>query len=307
MVTRLLARLGWGFVVLWGTTVITFLIIHTVPADPVRVYAGPNVDAETIRQIQEEMGFDHPLVVQYYRYMKNLSTGNLGTSIITGEKVIDAIFARFPVTFILAITAVFFWMLIAIPLGVFTAKVKGSRKDRLILLISLITISLPIFWLARINQYLFSYKWGIFPVAGLDNWNHIILPAGTLAIAITGYYARLIHTNMVEVLNSDYIKVARAKGLSETIILFKHGLRNAIIPVITILGIDIAALMGGVVFTENVFALPGLGSLALQSVFNLDVPMIMGVVIFSSGMVVTANILVDLAYLILDPRIKEYT
>ena len=112
---------------------------------------------------------------------------------------------------------------------------------------------------------------------------------------------------MVEVLNSDYIKVARAKGLSETIILFKHGLRNAIIPVITILGIDIAALMGGVVFTENVFALPGLGSLALQSVFNLDVPMIMGVVIFSSGMVVTANILVDLAYLILDPRIKEYT
>ena len=304
MVNRILRRLGWAVVVLWGTTVITFLIVHAVPADPVRVYAGANADAETLERIRQEMGFDDPLVVQYGRYIGNLLRGDLGTSLVTGERVLDAILVRFPVTFSLSITAVILWMLMSIPLGVLTAKYRGRAIDRTVLIVSLVAISLPVFWLARMLQYYLAYRTGVFPVGGWAGWTHIILPASTLALVITGYYARLVHTSMVEVLNADYVRVARAKGIPEYIVLFKHGLRNAVIPVITILGLDFAALLGGVVFTENVFALPGLGVLALQSVFNLDVPMIMGVVLFSAAMVVCANIVVDFVYMWIDPRVE---
>ncbi len=304
MLNRILRRLGWAVVVLWGTTVITFLIVHAVPADPVRVYAGANADAETLERIRQEMGFDDPLVVQYGRYIGNLLRGDLGTSLVTGERVLDAILVRFPVTFSLSITAVILWMLMSIPLGVLTAKYRGRAIDRTVLIVSLVAISLPVFWLARMLQYYLAYRTGVFPVGGWAGWTHIILPASTLALVITGYYARLVHTSMVEVLNADYVRVARAKGIPEYIVLFKHGLRNAVIPVITILGLDFAALLGGVVFTENVFALPGLGVLALQSVFNLDVPMIMGVVLFSAAMVVCANIVVDFVYMWIDPRVE---
>jgi len=305
VLNRIIKRFGWGLVIIWGTTIITFLIAHGVPADPVRVYAGANADAETIERIRQELGFDDPLVMQYGRYIANLSRGDLGTSFVTGEKVLDAILVRFPVTLALAATAVIFWMLISIPIGAITAKYRGRTLDKIVLIISLITISLPVFWLARILQYYLAYRSGLFPVGGFSDWTHIILPAATLAFVITGYYVRLVHTNMVEALKSDYIRVARAKGIPEYQILFKHGLRNAIIPVITILGLDMAALMGGVVFTENVFGLPGLGVLALQSVFNLDVPMIMGVVLFSSTLVVLGNIVVDVMYMVIDPRIGE--
>lgn len=305
MLRRIITRISWGIAIVWGTTVITFLIVHAVPADPVRVYAGANADAETIDRIRQELGFDDPLIVQYGRYIGSLLQGDLGTSFVTGEKVLDAILLRFPVTFMLAATAVFFWMLMSIPIGVITAKYRGRPVDRLVLIISLIGISVPVFWLARILQYYLGYQAGLFPVAGFSDWSSIILPAATLAIVITGYYVRLIHTNMLEALKSDYIRVVRAKGVPEFRILFKHALRNALIPVITILGLDMAGLMGGVVFTENVFALPGLGVLALQSVFNLDVPMIMGVVLFSSTMVVVANIAVDVMYIWIDPRIEE--
>ncbi|MCY3771965.1 MAG: ABC transporter permease [Gemmatimonadetes bacterium] len=304
MLNRVLRRLGWAAVILWGTTVVTFLIVHAVPADPVRVYAGANADAETIERIRQEMGFDDPLAVQYGRYIGNLLRGDLGTSLVTGERVLDALLARFPVTLSLALTAVCLWMLMSVPLGVLTAKYRGRAIDRAVLIVSLVAISLPVFWLARMLQYYLAYRTGMFPVGGWAGWTHIILPAATLALVITGYYARLVHTNMVEVLNADYMRVARAKGVPEYIVLFKHGLRNAVIPVITVLGLDMAALMGGVVFTENVFALPGLGVLALQSVFSLDVPMIMGVVLFSAVMVVCANIVVDFVYMWIDPRVE---
>jgi peptide/nickel transport system permease protein len=156
-------------------------------------------------------------------------------------------------------------------------------------------------------QYLLAYKWGWFPVAGFRSFEHLLLPALSLAILAVGYYARLIHTNMVEVLESSFIRAARARGLSESRVLWRHGLRNALIPVVTVLGMDVAMLLGGVVFVENVFALPGIGTLAVQSVFNLDVPMIMGVVIFSATLVVGANLAVDLAYRWIDPRIKAAT
>jgi len=171
--------------------------------------------------------------------------------------------------------------------------------------IGTIGISLPAFWLARMLQYELAYRAGAFPVAGLRSWRHLLLPAFTLVILYAGYYARLIHSNMIEVLDTPYLRAALAKGLAPWAVLFKHGLRNALIPVITILGMDFAGLLGGVIFTENVFALPGIGTLALQSVFNLDVPMIMGTVLFSATLVVLANIVVDVLYQWIDPRVRS--
>ena len=304
MMSRISSRLLWAVLILWGTTVITFLIAHAVPADPARVYAGANADAETIARIRQEMGLEDPLIQQYGRYLLNLAQGDLGTSLVTSEAVREAIFQRFPTTAALAVTAIIFWMIISLPLGVITAKYRGRWIDRTVLVVGMVAISLPVFWLARMLQYELAYRSGYFPVAGFLSWKHIILPALTLAMVTSGYYARLIHAGMVEALGHDYIRVARAKGVAEVVVLCKHALRNAMIPVITVLGMDIAALLGGVVFTENVFALPGIGTLALQAVFNLDVPMIMGVVLFSATLVVMVNILVDFLYQWIDPRVQ---
>jgi peptide/nickel transport system permease protein len=218
--------------------------------------------------------------------------------------VAEALRHRFPVTAALALTAAVWWMLLAVPLGVLTARSRGSMIDRSVLVLGTIGLSLPAFWLARMLQYSVAYKAGWLPVAGLSSVAHLILPALTLVILMVGYYARLIHTSMVDVLESHYIRAARARGVSETGVLFKHGLRNACLPVITVLGMDVAALFGGVIFTENVFALPGIGTLAVQSVFNLDVPMIMGTVLFSAALVVSANLAVDVLYCWIDPRVK---
>lgn len=303
--TRLSSRLLWSVLVLLGTSVITFFVAHAVPADPARTMAGAKADAETIRRIRHEMHFDEPRVQQYARYLWGLAHGDLGKSYVTNQRVTDAILTRLPATLALSTMAVVFWMLLAVPVGVLTAKFRDSKFDRTVLVLGTIGLSLPAFWLGRMLQYALAYRAGYFPVAGFRGWRHLLLPALTLVILFAGYYARLIHSSMVEVLSSDYVRMARAKGLSEIAVLFRHGLRNALIPVITVLGMDVAGLLGGVIFTENVFALPGIGTLALQSVFNLDVPIIMGTVLFSAAMVVAANLGVDFLYHWVDPRVKR--
>ncbi len=237
-------------------------------------------------------------------YLDQLAHGDLGHSYVTDQSVARAILTRLPVTAALAATAVVMWMLMAVPLGVLTAKHRGTWFDRGVLVGATLSLSLPSFWLARMLQYWLAYKLGWFPVAGFGGFASLLLPAAALALLFVGYYARLIHTNMVEVFDSPYARGARAKGSSETAVLFRHALPNALIPVVTILGMDVASLLGGVLFTENVFALPGIGTLAVQSVFSLDVPMIMGTVLFSATLVVTANLVVDILYRWMDPRIK---
>jgi len=187
---------------------------------------------------------------------------------------------------------------------VLTARFRDSWFDRSVLIAATLTLSLPAFWLARMLQYWLGYQLGWFPIGFFRSFFDLLLPAAALAILFVGYYARLIHTNMVEVLDSPYVRAARARGASETAVLFQHALRNAMIPVVTILGMDVAGLLGGVLFIENVFALPGIGTLAVQSVFNLDPPVIMGTVLFSAALVVGANWVVDLLYGLIDPRIK---
>lgn len=304
MIRRMCHRLTQSVVTLLGVSLLVFFITHAIPADPVAAVAGPRADKETRDRIRDELGLNDPLWEQYGRYLWRVLQGDLGKSFVTGERVTDAILTRFPSTLAVSMGGVAIWLLVGVPLGVLTAKHRDKPIDRITLVLAMIAISLPTFWLGRLLQYQIAYRDGVLPVAGFTNGWCLILPSLTLGVAGAGYYARLVHSNMLEVLNQDYIRSARARGLSEPVVLFKHALRNALIPVLTVLGMDIAGLLAGVVFTESIFALPGLGALALQAVLNLDVPMIMGTVLFSAALVVGANILVDVIYRLVDPRIQ---
>jgi len=300
-------RLFWSAVTLLGTAVLTFFLVNAVPGDVARIIAGPKASADVIKAIHAKFHLDEPIWKRLGYHLNSLVHGDLGQSYITDQPVAEAILTRLPATAALSAIAIVLWMLLAVPLGVLTAKYNGTWFDRSVLVMATFSLSLPAFWLARMLQYWLSYKLGWFPVAGFRGFAHLLLPAGTLALLFVGYYARLIHSSMMEVLNSAYVRAARAKGASETAVLFRHGLRNAMIPVVTILGMDVAGLLGGVMFVENVFALPGIGTLAVQSVFNLDVPVIMGTVMFSAVIVVAANLVVDVLYRWIDPRIKAST
>ena len=304
MTRRILSRLLQSVVTLLGVSVLVFVITHVIPADPVTAVAGQKADKQTRERIRKELGLSDPLWEQYGRYLWGVVHGDLGKSYVTGERVTDAILIRFPSTLFLSIGGVFIWLIVGVPLGVLTAKFRDRPVDRITLVLAMIAISLPTFWLGRLLQFQFAYRDGLLPVAGFYNWQCMILPSITLGVVGAGFYARLVHSSMVEVLNQDYIRAARARGLSEPVVLFKHALRNALIPVITVLGLDIAGLLAGVVFTESIFALPGLGALALQAVLSMDVPMIMGTVLFAAVLVVVANILVDVVYRLVDPRIQ---
>ncbi|MBM3458310.1 MAG: ABC transporter permease [Armatimonadetes bacterium] len=300
----LLRRLFWALATLLGTSVIVFGMARSVPADPIAAFVGQHADAATRERIRRELGLDDPVWQQYLRYVGNAARGDLGRSFVTGEAVSAAIRSRFPVTAGLAAGAVLIWIGLGTPLGILTARRRGSGLDRSVLLLSMIGISLPTFWLGRLLQFQFAYRWAFFPVAGYADWRHLVLPSVTLGLVGAGYYARLVHTHLLEVLGQDFVRAARARGLAERWVLLRHALPNALAPVLTVLGADIASVLGGVVFTESIFALPGIGTLTVQAVLNLDVPMLMGTVLFSAALVVAANLVVDLLYGWLDPRVR---
>lgn len=304
MLKRILSRLLGSVLTLLGTAVLTFLLVNLVPGDVARTLAGPKATKEVLAQIRLKYHLDEPWPVRLGHYLGQLARGDLGQSFVTEQPVREALLRRLPTTAALAATAVVMWMLMAVPLGVLTARYRESWFDRGVLVVATVTLSLPAFWLARMLQYWLAYKLGWFPVAGFLSPVSLLLPGFSLAVLFSGFYARLIHTNMVEALESSSIRTARAKGASEMSVLFRHALRNALIPVTTVLAMDTASLLGGVLFTEAVFGLPGIGSLAVKSVFSLDVPMIMGTVLLAATVVVAANLCADLLYGWIDPRIK---
>lgn len=299
----LLQRMGWSLVILLGVTFLTFVIAFIVPSDPARTVAGPKADPETLATIRKEMGLDQPVAVQYVRYLDRLAHGDLGRSYVTRQNVAHEILSRLPATAYLAMTSLAAAALIGIVLGCLTALRQGSAADMIVLVGSLIVLSLPVFWLGMMLLYFVAYRLRLLPLGGFGALN-VILPACTLALGNAAYYTRLVHTNMRTVLHDDYIRTARAKGLSSLRVYGKHALRNAMIPLVTLLGLDFASLMSGVVLTETVFNWPGLGRLAVEAVFNQDIPMIMGTVLCSAVLVVAANIVVDCLYVIIDPRMR---
>jgi len=305
MIGYVLRRIARAFSTLLGTTLIIFVLVRVVPADPAVSIAGPKADPDTLATIRKDLGLDEPLPVQYGHYLWRLAHGDLGRSYMNGRRVADVITERLRATALLATTSLAIGFLFGLLLGIVTAARRGSAVDLAVLLGTLVGLSIPTFWLGNMLIYEFSYRLRLLPLGGYGTLRHLILPGATLAIVEFFFYARFVHTNVAGTLASDYIRTARAKGVTPGRLYFVHALRNALIPIITILGLDIAALMSGVVLTETVFNWPGLGRLAVQAVFDLDIPLVAGTVLFSAVLVLVANLAVDLLYGVIDPRVQR--
>lgn len=308
MLKYILKRIFYMICVLLGVTILTFSLLHLVPGDPAEMIAieryGEEVTADVIEHVRIELGLDKPLHIQYLRWLGNVLQGDLGYSSRTDRPVFDEIKMRFPATLELAIAGMFVSLIISIPIGIISAIKQYSAIDNASMFIALIGVSMPNFWLGLLLILFFSVHLGALPVFGRGGIEHLILPAITLGTGMAAITARLMRSSMLEVLTQDYIRTARAKGLSEKIVIGKHALKNALIPVITIIGLQFAALLDGVVIIEVIFAWPGIGRLLVDSVFARDIPVIQAGVLFSAILITTANLLVDISYAYLDPKIR---
>ena len=265
---------------------------------------GEEVTEDVIEHVQIELGLDKPVYIQYLRWLGNVLQGDLGISSRTCRPVLDEIMVRFPATLELAIVSMIISLIISVPIGILSATKQYSTIDNVSMFGALIGVSIPNFWLGLLLILFLSVHLGIFPVFGRGGIEHLVLPAITLGTGMTAITTRLIRSSMLEVLNQDYIRTARAKGLKEIVVIGKHALKNAMIPVVTIIGLQFAALLDGTVIVEVIFAWPGIGRLLVDSVFARDIPMIQGGVLFSAIIITTVNLLVDISYTYLDPKIR---
>jgi ABC-type dipeptide/oligopeptide/nickel transport system permease component len=291
---------------LLGITLITFILMQALPGDPVQGMAGDRANPETIARIRAELGQDRPLPLQYIGYLKLIATGELGRSNYTNRKIADDLIEKFPNTLKLALAAMLFASAGGIALGVYAAVKRGAWQDRIVTLISVGGISMPIFWLGLTLMLIFSLHLRWLPPSGMGNGSlvYIILPAVTLGTFSLSYIARVTRASMIDSLSQPYISAARAKGLSETEVVLKHALKNSLIPVITLIGLDLGSYLNGAVLTETIFGWDGLGRYALDGILKRDYPIIMGVVLFGAVVFVTMNLLVDLSYHAIDPRVR---
>jgi peptide/nickel transport system permease protein len=301
----LIRRLLVSVLVVIGVSLLTFSMMHLVPGDPVELMYGRNlVSKEIIQNVRHELGLDLPLPVQYFRYVTHALGGDLGRSVRSQRPVLQEILARAPSTFELAFSGLLIGLLIGCPVGLLSALRRGSIADRLAMVFALLGVSTPQFWLGLMLIFLFAVHLNWFPVLGLGVGRGLVLPALTMGLGEAGLFARLFRSNMLEVLGQDYLVVARAKGLSENLVVLRHALRNALIPVVTLIGLETGYLLAGAVVIEVVFARPGLGSLAVDGIMNRDFPIVQGVVLFTSVVFVTINTVTDILYTVLDPRIR---
>ncbi len=292
--------------VLFGVSLIIFTIVRVLPGDPAVVLAGPHATKDVVEQVRIQLGLDKHPVTQYVIFLKNIFRGDLGTSSRTGLPVTQEIMARFPNTLLLALASI----LVATVLGVLTGIIAGvkqnSKFDYLSMLVALFGISMPVFWLGLMLMLLFSIQLGWFPAVGADSFKHLVLPAITLGANSTAIIARMTRSSMLEVIRLDYIRTARAKGLTEKLVIWRHALKNALIPVVTVIGLQTGTLLGGAVLTEIVFAWPGIGRLLVESILSRDYPVIQGVVLLVATLFIFINLIVDIIYSFLDPRIRYH-
>ncbi len=300
----ILRRLLLMIPVLIGVTFLVFFIISLTPGDPAAMILGNGATEEAIKELREEMGFNDPVIVQYGNYMKDLLTGDMGTSYSTGKPVSGEIAQRFPNTFKLTLSAIILSVLISIPIGVISATRQYSLFDNIGMIVALVGISMPSFWVGLILIILFSLKLGWFPSGGMEGIKSLILPAFTLAIASTASITRTTRSSMLEVIRQDYIDTAKAKGVSRGVIIRKHALKNALIPAITVIGLEFGVLLGGAVLTETVFSWPGIGRLMVDSIQRKDTPTVLGCIIIFAVAFSLVNLLIDILYSFIDPRIK---
>lgn len=320
MLRYILRRVGWMVVLLALVSAVTFVIFFALPsADPAALRAGRQASPQLIAQIRTQLGLDDPLYVQYWTYMKSVVLHfDFGFSYQTSQPVREALVSRLPATISMTVGALVLWLIVSLPLGVLSAIRRGTLLDRVSMGGALLAISAPVYWLALVSLYLFARDIGVIPIFDGANsyvpithdpaqWlASLLLPWLVLAAGFAAFYARLLRANLVEVMSEDYIRTARAKGLSERRVIWHHGVRAAITPIVTVLGLDIGILLGGAILTESVFNIPGVGRYAFQAIQSADLPAIQGTVLFAAFFIVVANLVVDVAYAFLDPRVRYY-
>lgn len=290
--------------VLLGVVSLVFSLIHMVPGDPIQIMLGEGAQATDVEQLRQNLGLDRPVLQQYLAYLRGLSHGDLGTSFRFGEPVARIIAARYPATLELALLSLTVGVLIALPAGIIAATRPGGWVDRGVTTTTLFGISLPNFALGPLAIILFSLILGWLPVSGRAGPAYYVLPSITLGASLSAILTRMIRASMIEELQEEYIKTARAKGLSERKVLFKHALKNGLIPVVTVLGLQFGTLLAGAIITENIFSWPGIGRLTIQAINSRDYPLVQGCILTIALTYVIVNLLTDLAYGLLDPRIK---
>ncbi len=290
-----------------------FLMLRLSPGDPAAVIAGDYATAEDIARIRERLGLDEPIFVQFFQWLGNLLQGDLGISIFTNLPVTTLIAQRLEPTIMLTLTTLTFTILVAVPLGTLAAWKAGSLIDRAVMIFAVAGFSIPVFVLGYMLIYQFSIEWRVLPVQGYKSifedgvgpfFRHITLPTLTLSVIYIALIARITRASVLEVLQEDYVRTARAKGQSETKVLLRHALRNAAVPIVTVIGLGVALLIGGVVVTESVYNIPGLGRLVLDAVLKRDYPIIQGLILLFSFVYILINLMIDLLYTVFDPRIR---
>ena len=316
----MIRRLLWACVLFVAVTMVTYVIFFIIPTDPASMAAGRSASAADIARAEKYLGLDRPVPVQYALFLKRLVVEqSLGRSFANRRDVNEMIKEAAPVTASLVFGGVILWMLIALPVGILSALRPRSLLDRTTMMFVLVGISLPVVWIGLVLQYLVGFKWGLTPNSGycdflnpavgatcggpVDWFTHLILPWITFAVLFAAVYVRLIRSQVMDTLGEDYVRTARAKGAPESQVIQKHVLRNALLPVVTMLGMDIGLALGGAIFTESIFGLPGLGRLSIQSLESFDLPTIQGVVVFATLCIIIFNLFIDILYAQIDPRI----
>jgi peptide/nickel transport system permease protein len=313
MVAFLIRRI-LGLVLVWlGVTILVFSIMHLAPGDPAMIILGPKATAESLARLRHELGLDQPLPVQYLRWLGNVLQGDFGRSLQLKRDVSELLWTRFRATALLATAATVIAVAIGLTAGVVSATRQYSVWDRAAILLALLGFCLPVFWLGLILQIGLAYRLPVFPVSGmnapgqsgfLDTLHHLVLPAVTLGIGPAAVIARMTRSSVLEVIRQDFVRTARAKGLAERVVILRHVLRNALIPVLTIVGLQVGYLFGGAVLVEMVFSWPGLGLLMVNGILARDFPVVQGAVLVVATTYVLVNLLVDVLYTLVDPRVR---
>jgi peptide/nickel transport system permease protein/oligopeptide transport system permease protein len=304
VVRYIIQRVLAALVTIWITTIAVTLLIHAVPGDPVRImYAKFQSTPEQIEAVRVALGLDQPIYVQYGLYVSRLFQGDLGRSIVGDQPVLDILLTRFPPTLLLATTSLLIAVVIGLSLGFLAAYKRGTVIDVGAMVLAVLGVSIPHFWLGLLLLFFFALQLGWLPVAGSD-LRSLILPALTLGLANAAVLARLTRSAMIDIFDQDFVRTARAKGLPKTMVLYRHALRAGLVPIVSMMGLQFAYMMGGAIVVENVFAWNGVGRLAIEAVFARDYPLIQGFILFFATVIVLVSLVIDLLYAVLDPRIR---
>ena len=305
MVLFIVKRIISSIPILLGVTLLIFILLHIVPGDPVTLMMNDHVDPDTIARVRAQMHLDEPIYIQYFNFIWDALHGDFGVSYKMNRPVATLLWDAFPNTLVLATAAMIFSWVVGVPAGILSVVKKYSVIDYFFMGSALLGVSMPVFWSGLLLQYIFAFTLGWLPVSGFDNPLCLIMPAVVLGWGAAGTIARLTRSSLLEVMGNDYIRTARAKGLSAIAVLFNHALKNSFLPVVTVMAIQVASMLSGSVITETIFSIPGIGRIAVNAIQTRDLPLLQGSILFTTILVILGNLAADMMYFFLDPRIKN--